>query len=131
MRLRRHAPAERFSTRAERHAGAQPRSLLDRRADGGVRDRRLVGTPLFLLHVRKIEAERRDAAVGKAGGDFLHEGMPHIRARTMGQHVTGARIVRLRQDRRDRADALDVELELLSFDSHNQTSRQTLIRPPW
>ena len=47
LRLRRHAPAERFSARDELHPGAEPRRLLDRRADGGMRDRRLVGRPCF------------------------------------------------------------------------------------
>ncbi|MEY9759613.1 hypothetical protein ABH988_000398 [Bradyrhizobium ottawaense] len=96
-----------------------------------MRDRRLVGTSLLLFHVGEIEAKGRDAAIGKAGRDLVHESMPHIGARAMRQHVTGTRIVRLRQNRRDRADALDVELELLCFGRQNQTSRQTPPRPPW
>jgi hypothetical protein len=62
--------------------------------------------------------------------------MPHPRAGAMRQNVAGARIVRLHQDRRDRPDTIDVELELfdfdgLGFDSHNQPSQQTRFRPPW
>jgi hypothetical protein len=38
--------------------------------------------------------------------------MPNIRTGAMRQDVTGTRNVRLYQDRRDRADALDLEFEL-------------------
>lgn len=116
LRLRGHAPAERLSAGDKLQSRTEPRRLLDCRADGGVRDRRLVGTPLLPLHVRKIEAERRDAAAREACCDLLHEGMPHVRAGAVRQHVAGARMVRLRQDRRDRTDALDVELELARLD---------------
>src|SRR5262249_46697620 len=134
LRLRGHATTERFSAGDELQSRAEPRRLLDSRADGGVCNGRLVWTPLAVLHIGKIEAKRRDAAVREARGDLVHERMPHIGARAVRQDVTGARIVRLHQNGGDSADALDVELELLGFngfgfdglgfDGQNQTSQQ-------
>src|SRR3954453_20688064 len=98
LRLRRHAPAEGFSAGDERRAGAQPRRLLDRRANGGVRDSRPVGTALALLRVRKIEGKRHNPQTRKPRRNLVHERMPHIRTGAIRQDVIGTRNVRLYHD---------------------------------
>jgi len=82
-------------------------------------DRRLVGTALLALHIGKIEAEGRDAALGEAHGNSGHRRMPHVGAGAVRQHVAGARVVRLHQDRGDRADSFDLELELRRLGCHD------------
>ena len=72
-------------------------------------------------------------ALGEMGAllPSVPEAYGGLGASPMCQDVTGARAVRLRQDRRDGADVLDLELELFGFGGHNRSSRQTRFRPPW
>ena len=92
-RVRRHAPAERMPADPERQLRARPR------VRGRLRDRRRgyfrpIGAALARLHVRKVEAQRRDPALAERVGERLHVPVLHARARAMREHERGHRIVR-------------------------------------
>jgi hypothetical protein len=53
------------------------------------------------LHVRKLVAQRADAAAGKPFRDRAHEGMIHSSAGTMRQDVTRPCVARVLQQARD------------------------------
>ena len=70
-----------------------------------VRELGRVGPLAALLHVGKLVAQGRDAALGKLGRDRRHERMVHARAGAVRQHVAGART---RRDEQQAGDALGV-----------------------
>src|SRR5207247_10886854 len=53
------------------------------------------------LHVRKLIAQRSDAAGGEPPRDRFHECMPHAGAGAMGEHIERPRLCRLEQQGRD------------------------------
>ena len=105
LRLRGHAAAERLAAGDERQLRHEPRRLRDGGADGHVRELGRVGPSATLLHVGKLVAQGRDAAIGKLGRDGRHERMVHARAGAVRQHVAGART---RRDEQQAGDALGV-----------------------
>lgn len=57
-----------------------------------MRDLGRIGPLRSALHVRKLVAQRRDAAFGESFGGRRHEGVCHARAGTVREDVARARI---------------------------------------
>ena len=91
LRLRRHAAAERLAAGDQRKRGRKLRGCGDGRAHGRVRELRRVGPLAPLLHVGKLVAQRRDAALAELGRDALHERVRHAGPGAVRQHIAGAR----------------------------------------
>ena len=78
-----------------------------------MRDRRQIRPLAALFHIRKLVAQRRNAAIAEAKGNRFHRLVVHAGAGAMREHVGGARIFRPDQQRRDWRHSRDRDLELL------------------
>ena len=74
LRLRGHAAAEGFAAGNQRQLRCKSCRFGNRRADGGVRDPRRIGTLAALFHVGELVAERCDPASLEPFGDRLLKG---------------------------------------------------------
>jgi len=81
--LRRHSAAKRFATGYERMFGKYSQRCIHSGPDCCLRQLWWIGPLSTTLHVRKLVAQRADAAAGKLCGDGTHEGMIHSSAGTM------------------------------------------------
>jgi type II secretory pathway component PulL len=80
-------------------------------------ERRRIRPLAALLHIGKLVAQCRDAAVAKASRDLLHEFMGHARARAVGKDEACPSACRLLQQRGHRVRAVDVQSEWLRGDA--------------
>ena len=78
-------------------SGASSRRLGDRGPHRGMGNCRRVGPSAALLHVRKLEAQRRDPALREAMRIRRHARMVHADARAMREDVQRLRVVRPQQ----------------------------------
>jgi hypothetical protein len=119
LRLRRHAPAERFAAGYKKQSRAASSGFRDSGAHRGLRNRRRVGPLRAFFHIRELIAQRRDAAFAKAGSNCLHEWMGHPGACAMGKDKTRTRPGGADQKRGDGGRIRDLDLKLLrSYDFH-------------
>jgi hypothetical protein len=96
-----HAAAEGFAAGKERQSGGLPFRLGHNGPDGGVGERRRIGSSTALLHIGKLKAQRGDAMLGKGCGNAGKKGMMHAGTGAMGKDETGAASWRNRQEARD------------------------------
>ena len=81
-----------------------------------MRDCRPVGPLAACFHIRKLIAQRRNAAFAKPRSKRLHEGMVHPRARPVGEDKTCARLRRMDKKRGNRIRTPDLDVKLLRAD---------------
>ena len=101
----------------------------DRGAHGGVRDGRRIGPFAAALHVGKLVAQGRDAALGELRRDRRHERMLHARAGAMREDVAGARLRRRLQQARDANAVVDSDGDRLGNMDDTKRSGSRMARP--
>ena len=127
LRLRRHAPAERFAAGHQRQIGAAAPGLRHRRPNRRMRERRRIGPLAAFFHVGKLITQRRDAALAQSRGNRFHRSMRHARTRPVRQHITRTRCWRAHQKRGDRTRVRDIDVELSHVVHINPTGVLSMI----
>ena len=124
LRLRGHAAAEGFAAGNQRKRRQKTRGFSHRRAHRGLRELRRIGALAARLHIRKLIAQARDAALGKFARDRRHERMRHAGAGAVREHVTSARLRRRKQQAGDALRLADCDGDGFWFGrSHRSRSR--------
>ena len=108
LRLRGHPPAERLAAGDQRHVRQLPPCFGDCGAHRRMRDLGRINTLPAFLHVGKLVAQARDAALGQPGSRRRHERMRHARARAMREHEAGGGT---RRDEEEGGDGGAVHIE--------------------
>jgi hypothetical protein len=113
LRLGSHAAAERFAAGNQGEPGAAPPGFRHRGAHRSMGYRRRIGPLAAALHIGKLVAQCRNAAIAEAGRDHLHRRMRHAGAGPVREHVGCARPRGQDQQRGDRRRIGDRDLEFL------------------
>jgi hypothetical protein len=128
LRLRGHAAAERLAAGDQRQAGHELGGLGHRGADGRLGQRRRIGPASALLHVRKLIAHCRDAALGERVRDARHEGMRHAGAGAMRDHVAAPRLGRCLQQTGHAPIVIDIDTHGPHVASHDRSPSAATLR---
>src|SRR5262249_53884916 len=92
LRLRGHAAAEGLAAGDQRKRRRKLRGCGHGSPNGRMRKFGRVGPPGALFHVRKLIAQRGDAALTKLPRDDVHEWVEHSSSRAVREDVAGARV---------------------------------------